>query len=356
MLHYAALWDNLNLVKILSRKGRAKPGTVHDEHGTPLQIAAEKAMKNSLEIVRALLHAGADPTLGSGKSGTPLHGAARMPGHNGDEYLEIVRAIVERDPRTLHIEAGIYPTVLQAAVAGGTIAMVRLILNKGPKLGVVAGTFGTPLHLAARYSYKIEKDLLLNQGAPHLSRGTVDIEGRLPLHMTSRAPFLSSMLALCSEEFGPTTTDYQKRHMFHFCAGHGNMNTLDWMLKLHPKAKFDKDIDGWTPLHWACRQDSIEVVTLLIDNGADKNAKTDRGWRPIDVAKYHGKLLNQHRKANVLLQLDVEHDPTRDSGGSSTDEEETLPANFAGESTSANDDETYLCGSCRCVSVPTATT
>jgi ankyrin repeat protein len=356
MLHYAALWDNLNLVKILSRKGRAKPGIVHGEHGTPLQIAAEKAMKNSLEVVRALLHAGADATLGSGKSGTPLHGAARMPGHNGDEYLEIARAIVERDPRTLHIEAGIYPTVLQAAVAGGTIAMVRLILNKGPKLNVVAGTFGTPLHLAARYSYEMERDLLLNQGSPHLNRETVDIEGRLPLHMTSRAPFLSSMLVLRSEEFGPTTTDYQKRHMFHFCAGRGNMNTLDWMLKHHPEAKFDKDIDGWTPLHWACRQDSIAVVTLLIDKGADKNAKTDRGWRPIDVAKYHGKLLDRPRKANVLLQVDDEDDPTRDSEDSSTDKEETLPAKFAGQSTSANDDVTYVCDSCQCVSILTAAT
>jgi hypothetical protein len=202
MLHYATLWDNLNVVKILSRKGRARPGIVHGEHGTPLQIAAEKAMKNSLEIVGALLYAGADTTLGSGKSGTPLHGAARMPGHNGDEYLEIVRAIVERDPRTMHIEAGIYPTVLQAAVAGGTIAMVKLILDKGPKLDVVAGTFGTPLHLAARQSYGKESYLLLSQGSPYLNRGPVDIEGRFPLHMTSLDPFLS-MRVLCSEEFGP---------------------------------------------------------------------------------------------------------------------------------------------------------
>ncbi|EGR46180.1 uncharacterized protein TRIREDRAFT_66758, partial [Trichoderma reesei QM6a] len=48
------------------------------------------------------------------------------------------------------------------------------------------------------------------------------------------------------------------------------------------------DIDGWTPLHWACRHRSYDTIRLLLDRQANKNAVTYRGWRPIDVAKYHG--------------------------------------------------------------------
>ena|SRR3990167_5056513 len=37
-----------------------------------------------------------------------------------------------------------------------------------------------------------------------------------------------------------------------------NASIIDW-----------KDISGYAPLHWACLYDRTEVVTLLLENGAD---------------------------------------------------------------------------------------
>jgi len=45
-----------------------------------------------------------------------------------------------------------------------------------------------------------------------------------------------------------------------------------------------KDNDGWTPLHFASKEDNIEIAKLLIEKGADVGAKVD-GWTPLHWAK-----------------------------------------------------------------------
>ncbi|MBB4853396.1 ankyrin repeat protein [Mycobacteroides chelonae] len=44
------------------------------------------------------------------------------------------------------------------------------------------------------------------------------------------------------------------------------------------------DDQNWTPLHFAARTDSPEVVKLLLDSGADINAINGRGETPITIA------------------------------------------------------------------------
>jgi ankyrin repeat protein len=48
---------------------------------------------------------------------------------------------------------------------------------------------------------------------------------------------------------------------------------------------------GLTPLHAVCESngvDSSDAITLLLHNGADINAKDNRGWTPIYMALYFG--------------------------------------------------------------------
>ena len=49
----------------------------------------------------------------------------------------------------------------------------------------------------------------------------------------------------------------------------------------------DKDELGYTALHYACRSDKIKmenIVTVLVDHGADVNAKTNNGWSGLNKA------------------------------------------------------------------------
>ena len=48
-----------------------------------------------------------------------------------------------------------------------------------------------------------------------------------------------------------------------------------------------KDWNGWTPLHLAALRGHVEIVRLLCDRAADVEARTNGGWRPLhDAAIY----------------------------------------------------------------------
>ena len=60
----------------------------------------------------------------------------------------------------------------------------------------------------------------------------------------------------------------------------------------------DTAADGWTPLIWATRAGRIEVMTLLLDAGADPNRRDSRqGWTPL----MHAQHVKQDGAARLLL-------------------------------------------------------
>ena len=74
----------------------------------------------------------------------------------------------------------------------------------------------------------------------------------------------------------------------------------------------DTAADGWTPLIWAVRGSRVEVMTLLLDAGADPNRPDQRrGWTPLMHALHtaHGDA------ARLLLARGA--DGARGAGGNS---------------------------------------
>jgi hypothetical protein len=67
-----------------------------------------------------------------------------------------------------------------------------------------------------------------------------------------------------------------------------------------------KNIGGATALHLAARQQNLEMVTILIENGADVNAADNEGWTALMRASLAGKgdivdlLLDKGAKADML--------------------------------------------------------
>ena len=49
-----------------------------------------------------------------------------------------------------------------------------------------------------------------------------------------------------------------------------------------------KNNEGNTPLHWAAGQGELEIVKILISNGADINAKGKSNWTPLRWAEAMG--------------------------------------------------------------------
>jgi ankyrin repeat protein len=80
----------------------------------------------------------------------------------------------------------------------------------------------------------------------------------------------------------------------------GDLATVRTLLENDASLVNARDSDGSTPLHCAAWKGHADVVTLLLDNGADVNAKnTNDHWgdTPLHAAA-HG---NQRAAAEVLL-------------------------------------------------------
>lgn len=47
---------------------------------------------------------------------------------------------------------------------------------------------------------------------------------------------------------------------------------------------------GWTPVYAAASKGHLEVVRLLVDQGANIDAATNAGWTPVSAAALNGHL------------------------------------------------------------------
>ncbi|CAN0517497.1 unnamed protein product, partial [Scytosiphon promiscuus] len=74
-LHIAAWTDNIGILRLLLKKGRADPNVTDSEESTPLMRACENPNVDR-GMVQLLLEAGADPALAQQDGVSPLHPAA----------------------------------------------------------------------------------------------------------------------------------------------------------------------------------------------------------------------------------------------------------------------------------------
>jgi ankyrin repeat protein len=357
MLHYACFLGRGDVVHALLGSKRVEFNVCNERHGTPLLLAASRAdRKSSVAIVRTLLREGAETSMGSKHYGTPLHAAALAPMASEGEtetwtrYLDIVGLLLAHNPSSINVEAGIHGTPLIAAISGWMGAtMVEALLQSRPNLGLRSGTSETALHVAAHQGDVTVVKLLLDQNCPEyeLNIGTLDAGGRLPVHLAAVGNHPHLIDILTTPHVSLVTRDYEGRHSLHFAAGQGNVTFVGAVLARFPESVRDVDCDGWTPLHWACRQRFARMVTMLLDYGADRYARTKRGWLAAHVAMYHGFI-----PLLELLQTDEGLDgeyPRSILEAEMTDEQETLPVR-RGQASRTKEAPSFFCNSCHCVS------
>lgn len=120
-----------------------------------------------------------------------------------------------------------------------------------------------------------------------------DIEGRLPLHLAVAHCTPGLVKLLTKGEANVRSVDKFGRNALHFAAGSGSMSVIKMILGIHPDLIHVRDDDGWCPIHWACRNHSMSsnLVSFLLQQGADGLARTKSHWTPWHVATYHGKSL-----------------------------------------------------------------
>ncbi|XP_043784564.1 ankyrin repeat domain-containing protein 40-like [Apis laboriosa] len=60
----------------------------------------------------------------------------------------------------------------------------------------------------------------------------------------------------------------------------GDTDVVQELLNLGVDVNTRHSVNGWTPLHWACKKGYLDVAALLLKNGADKNIRSEIGETP----------------------------------------------------------------------------
>ncbi len=367
MLHYAVLWGGgVDLAKVIVETDNMDINSNNKEQGTSLEVAAGSGERRSLEIVQLLLYHKADVTIGSLLIGSPLHVAAIMPRFREDLHevgninLAIAELILDRHPSTINLEAGRFSTALQIAAKEGYGQMVKLLLQRSPDFDIRGGVFGTPLHAAAWNASRDTVKVIMSKSNKKLTPSTVDQGGRISLHMAAISGYKAVIDLLTMDNISCLTRDLGGRHSLHFAAGCGRTNFVKKVLSAYRDAINDTDADGWSPLHWACRQSRTTTVCLLVERGADKEARSRRGWRPIHVVMYHRAMFHYPEEVIELIKPSPQvgdeettsQSPSLAAELTVEDEVEKFPVleGKVAKSTTDGVDDRYRCDSCRCIS------
>ncbi|CAM9998061.1 unnamed protein product [Scytosiphon promiscuus] len=207
--------------------------------------------------------------------GTSLHAAVK-----GD-HGKIVELMLESGASTGTKDAE-GNTALHFAARLDRLKMVRLLLLKGADVDAIKINGATPLHLAARYSSTSVAETLLIAGADVNLRSKkhdwcpLDYAARIG-HSEILKLFIYSGADInsCVPQSGRTALD--------IAAGKDNVKAVDVLLDAGANIEA-RDVEGYTPLHTAALHAYSESARSLLEHGADVNALTLSGSSTLFIA------------------------------------------------------------------------
>jgi ankyrin repeat protein len=267
ILHLACAAGLADLLEPLFWRG-ASLETFHEDGLTPLERAIEFG---DLDTVLFALALGADPTLGC-----PFVIASSAERHDIMETLTKYGADVDEEDLDGH-------TALRRAIDEGNLDEVRFLVSLGADATLA-------IHNEAHSMFRMIK------GCEHQdSDGCVHEE---------------IALILLEHGFNLSSQDQHRNTMFHLAVQGSRIRLLRAMLSrtTSPDVLDITNNDVWTALHYATyetrkRKDSthqkLTMVSMLLEAGADINARDDEDYTALDLAARDGN------EALVKLLLDA---------------------------------------------------
>jgi ankyrin repeat protein len=240
----------------LVQQGASLQARYDPDQRTALHAAAEKG---HLEVVAALLEAGADENAqtSSGKSALSLAVA------QGHKDVAAVLLAAGADANSTDSEDR---TPLHEAADREDLPMMQLLLAAGAGVYAASSRRFMPLHLASQANKRQAAALLLTSGA---AVGAACAQGYTPLHYASKQGHLALVLML-----------------------------LEACAPVEPKSD-----GGWTPLYLASEHNHSVVVKQLLRSGAQPDLPCGQGWVALHAASEYGciEVVRLLLRANATL-------------------------------------------------------
>jgi ankyrin repeat protein len=303
-LHHAAGGRHLDVVKLLLRHG-ADPSLDYGFHNVsgPVTPLSDAVASGSYEIVKLLCEHGAKLNVAVGKNhGSLFHYAVGY----GDARL--VKLLLEHRANPNSTDRnGLTP--LHISAAGGSIDKARVLLDFKADINAQSSDGATPLFFAAVLRHRGYCDFLLGRGA------RLDIHSACALGKTAEG----TALLKANPKLARSRDRRLRRTPLFWAARSGDTKLVERLLahgaevNLHAARYLEPgnvitgprvwerdsgDKDGETPLHLAAGEGHLEVVRLLLGNGAEVNARDENSRTPLQLA------CANHHAAVVKLLLE----------------------------------------------------
>ena len=273
-LAVAAQTGSKELVQLLCSHGANINSKTHD--GTsPLVLACARG---DLDIVNFFLQNGAKPDAGNDVGSRPLHAA--VSGHN----LSIVQGLIHEGV-SIDAKGSNGWTPLHVAASQGQSSIASALLASGAGVNIKDDQGATALHFAAAKDDVGMIDILLAAGAdPDLE--TIDLE--TSLHWAAAEGAVNSARRLLAQKAKPNQKNKVGQTPLHLSTGNREISSLLLGAGSDPSAQSTEF--GYTPAHLAAFNGEKDVLELLLDNGADKEARGTKGPTPLLLAAQNGHL------------------------------------------------------------------
>ncbi|KAK4328896.1 hypothetical protein Pmani_000705 [Petrolisthes manimaculis] len=182
-------------------------------------------------------------------------------------------------------------TLLHLACMEGQTSVVEVLLDSGASANSCTTDMSTPLHRACLHGYKSIAELLIKKSAYINAQ---DKAGNTPLHEAAKG-FQTGVVRLLMEKKVDKTKTNRKNQGFLQLVGQQLMPTvetgdvevlvewLDWGLSPDTKGNLH-----WSILHHACARGHLNIVSLLIERGANVNAEDSNRTSPLHTACFYG--------------------------------------------------------------------
>ena len=257
-LHKAAGDNSLDVAKLLVERGAdvdARTDSGCRPGWSPLHYAASR---NSLDVAKLLVEHGVYVDAKDRYGETPLHDAAR------DNSLDVAKLLVERGA---HVNAKDRDgeTPLHKAAGDNSLDVAKLLVEHGADVDAKDTSDRTPLHAAAGDNSLDVAKLLVERGADVDAK---DTSGRTPLHDAAGNNSFDVAKMLVERGADVDAKDSDGRTPLHYAAGNNPYDPFEYISLGVVKLRVAK----------------LRVAKLLVERGADVNAKDAYGRTPLNAA------------------------------------------------------------------------